>query len=172
MNIRDEFKAEKLGFNYDQMEEFYTSKVKSFANCCHHHHQMNIKQMGNFHSFVQWQTLRVSWAYLVYRWTSAAFFFCTFFASLALQFIEGKFFLFLTNWGILLCLLTEILAACLATIWFCNPNEIRHERQMPFILKFYWFIYNISLLTSTSTTLIYWALIYDPTGKHQLNYRN
>ncbi|XP_073821192.1 rolling stone [Musca autumnalis] len=140
-----EFRLKNFGFNHDQLDEFYRS---------------------------QWQSGEKSFLFLLYRWIWAAFFLCVFLSCLVLQFSEGKYFIFLTNWGIMLCTATQMLAALLATQWYFDIDGVRSSayevaqlKKTPTIIKFYWLLHDISLPLALIITTIYWIFLHGKMNK-------
>lgn len=109
--------------------------------------------------------------YLYYRWTWASFFTAVFLACLILQFCEGKYFIFLTNWGIMLCLLTQVLAAVLATRWHFNYEGIRtdcsktKDKKTSPLIKCYWLLYVVALPLALVITTVYWLFLHGKMSK-------
>ncbi|KAM7353461.1 rolling stone [Cochliomyia hominivorax] len=149
-NLCSEFKLKNCGFEHDHQDQFYRS---------------------------QWQNGERSWLFLLYRWIWATFFIAVFIACLVLQFAEGKYFIFLTNWGIILCGLTQLLAAILVTRWHFDLSGTRssqyqchgsdHKRKTPFIIKLYWLLYDVALPLALVITTIYWTFLHGKMNKPQ-----
>lgn len=138
--IAKEFKWTNFGFEHPNPEDFLKSK---------------------------WQKGTKSLPYLVFRWVLAIFFLGIFCICLSKQFFGGKMFIYLTNWGLTLCVLTNVLGAILVTQWYFNigklPNvvvEKSFESMTPKILKFYWLIHCVTLHLALVITTMYWAFIY------------
>lgn len=65
----------------------------------------------------------------------------------------GHYFIYLTHWGLLLCLLYVWLGLALA-IRYSSTKQLNDE--MPLILKVYWSLHNTSLVLSLLITSMYW----------------
>ncbi|XP_037960532.1 protein rolling stone [Teleopsis dalmanni] len=148
-----EFKWKNFGFEYNQLEHFYRSK---------------------------WQSNECSILYLIYRWICSLFFIGLFTSCLVLQFSDGKIFIFLTNWGIILCLFTQLTAALLVTCWHFDLGEIRatiydhdakaitgvaNSMRTPTIVKIYWLLHGVALLLALVITTVYWIFLHGKMNK-------
>lgn len=116
-----------------------------------------------------------SFYYLLYRWTWAFFFISVFIASLVLQLSGGKFFIFLTNWGIIACLLAQLSGTVLATRWYYNLGNARSAvmegkilKEPPptsRLIKFYWLVHGAALALALVITTVYWTFLHGKMGK-------
>ncbi|TMW52344.1 hypothetical protein DOY81_002601 [Sarcophaga bullata] len=146
--LRSEFTLKNFNFNHDQQDQFYRS---------------------------QWQRSERSWLFLIYRWMWAIFFISVFISCLILQFANGKYFIFLTNWGIILCMLTQLLAAILVTRWHFDLGSLRteqcdrnsREQKSPTMVKIYWLLYDVTLPLALVITTIYWTFLHGKMNKPQ-----
>lgn len=93
--LLDEFQRSKLYLHHDEPADFCRS---------------------------QWQRGERSWIWLIYRWSLAAFFAGGFLGSVIETFNDGKWFIYLTDWGFTLCFYTCTFGAVIATIYFIRPN--------------------------------------------------
>ncbi|XP_030377590.1 protein rolling stone [Scaptodrosophila lebanonensis] len=139
--VKKEFRRKACGFDHEAPDDF----VKS-----------------------QWQTCTKSIAYLVYRWFMALFFLGVVIESmLPVATDKGSYWLYciyMTNWGIWLCMLTNMLGAILVTIWHYHPEYADKLLNMqaccsPF--RIYWGMHIITLVLSIVITIIYWSILYD-----------
>lgn len=147
----NEFKLRKFGFKHKHLDQFYQS---------------------------QWQSGARSFYYLLFRWTWAFFFISVFIASLVLQLSGGKFFIFLTNWGIIVCLLAQLSGAILATRWYYNLGNTRSAvmegkilKEPPTtsrLIKFYWLVHGASLALALVITTVYWIFLHGKMDKPML----
>ncbi|KAI8119439.1 Protein rolling stone [Lucilia cuprina] len=145
-NLCSEFKLKNFGFDHDHQDQFYRS---------------------------QWQSGERSWLFLCYRWIWALFFIAVFLACVILQFCEGKYFIFLTNWGIILCSLTQLLAAILVTRWHFDLASVRSDhcerngrtKKSPLLIKLYWLLHDVALPLSLVITTIYWTFLHGKMNK-------
>ncbi|XP_054743294.1 protein rolling stone isoform X2 [Anastrepha obliqua] len=144
----NEFKLRKFGFNYNHLDQFYRS---------------------------QWQSKERSVYFLLYKWIWACFFISVFTASLVLQLSGGKLFIFLTNWGIILCLLTQISGAVLATRWHFNSGgarsvviearTLKEPPPTPKLVQFYWWCHGVGLSLALIITTVYWIFLHGKMNK-------
>ncbi|XP_011189322.2 protein rolling stone [Zeugodacus cucurbitae] len=105
----------------------------------------------------QWQSQPKSIIWLIYRWLLAVTFAVGVLGSLIQTFNEGKWFIYLTDWGFFLCLYTSLFGAILVTIYYCSKDNIPVP---PWALKLYWASYWITLCLATLITFIYWIFIF------------
>lgn len=119
-----------------------------------------------------WQKNEVSTVYLLYRWLCALFFLGVYIACITLQFSEGKFFIYMTNWGYGLATVTMIISAVLATQWHYDIHGVRtaahesgQESSLSHGLKIYWLMYNVSLLMAPIISTVYWIFLSERTDK-------
>ncbi|XP_067621784.1 protein rolling stone isoform X3 [Eurosta solidaginis] len=116
-----------------------------------------------------WQCRTKSVAYLIYRWLIALFFIAIVIDSM-LETEEGSstnfwlYFIYMTNWGVMLCMFTNILGAVLVTLWHFHPEYADKLLNLdsltsPFVI--YWGMHIISLVLSIVITIIYWSVLYD-----------
>ncbi|XP_036320860.1 protein rolling stone [Rhagoletis pomonella] len=147
-SIFNELKLRKFGFDHKQLDQFYRS---------------------------QWQNCERSAYFLLYKWIWACFFISVFIASLVLQLSDGKLFIFLTNWGIILCLLTQLSGAVLATRWHFNlggarsvateARTLKEPPPTPKLIKFYWLLHGSSLSLALIITTVYWMFLHGKMNK-------
>ncbi|XP_037959022.1 protein rolling stone-like [Teleopsis dalmanni] len=105
----------------------------------------------------QWQKGTRCWWWLIYRWLLAICFFLGVLGSLVQHFNEGKWFIYLTDWGFFLCMYTSLFGAILVSVYHCNPQKFETGS---FILKFYWASHWSTLVLATMITFVYWLFIY------------
>ncbi|XP_067621794.1 protein rolling stone-like [Eurosta solidaginis] len=104
----------------------------------------------------QWQSQNKSIIWLIYRWIFAFIFIAGAVGSWLDRFCDGKWFIYLTNWGFSLCMLTSVSGALLVTIFYCGKeNTVR-----PWVLKLYWMSHLTTVVFATVITLVYWTSIY------------
>ncbi|XP_063704956.1 protein rolling stone-like [Culicoides brevitarsis] len=134
----------------------------SLDNCGFDHHSPD--------EFVksQWQDCTKSNIFLLYRWAIAIFFISIVTYSLYAHIniyhhAIGYYFIYLTDIGIILCMLCTLLGAILATIWhFHLADQDMKTSEMPTIFKIYWITHNTSFILSLLITLMYWTVIHTP----------
>ncbi|XP_037958319.1 protein rolling stone [Teleopsis dalmanni] len=138
--VKKEFSTKKCGFDHTPADDF----VKS-----------------------QWQNCSKSNAYLIYRWFIAIFFIGVVLESMINQEDQGSFwlyFIYMTNWGIILCMLTNLLGAILVTTWHYHPeyaDKLLNMESLTSPFRVYWSMHIISLVASIIITIIYWTVLYN-----------
>ncbi|TDG41624.1 hypothetical protein AWZ03_011950 [Drosophila navojoa] len=113
-----------------------------------------------------WQKHEVSTVYLLYRWLLALIFLGVYITCIILQFCDGKFFIYMTNWGFGLITITMIVAAVNVTRWHYDLQNVRslvqeagQKARTSCGLKIYWWLYNISLLLALIISTVYWIFL-------------
>ncbi|XP_034667925.1 protein rolling stone [Drosophila subobscura] len=139
--VKKEFARKSCGFDHDTPDDF----VKS-----------------------QWQTCTKSITYLFYRWFMALFFVGVVIESMwPLADDETSYwlyFIYMTNWGIWMCMLTNLLGAILVTIWHYHPeyaDKLLNVKSNFSYFRLYWGMHIITLVLSIVITIIYWTILYD-----------
>ncbi|XP_059616897.1 protein rolling stone-like [Phlebotomus argentipes] len=137
---RAEFHCRQCGFNHDPPEDLVRS---------------------------QWQRRNKSGLYLVYRWLIAALFIAAVAVSMsgnATASDWGFYFIYLTNWGIVACMVTTTMGAILVSLWHFHPQfsaRVEVEGVVPTAFKVYWALHNSTLVMSIIITIIYWSILFD-----------
>ncbi|EDW52215.1 protein rolling stone [Drosophila sechellia] len=139
--VKKEFQRKSCGFDHDTPDDF----VKS-----------------------QWQSCTKSMAYLFYRWFMALFFVVVVIISMWPEADDESsywlYFIYMTNWGIWMCMLTNVLGAVLVTIWHYHPeyaDKLLNMKSYFSYFRLYWGMHIISLVLSIVITIIYWSILYD-----------
>ncbi|KAL7739157.1 hypothetical protein ACLKA6_010380 [Drosophila palustris] len=139
--VKKEFQRKRCGFDHDTPDDF----VKS-----------------------QWQTCTKSRTYLLYRWFIALFFIGVVIESMWPQTDDESsywlYFIYMTNWGIWMCMLTNLLGAILVTIWHYHPeysDKLLNMQAWASPFRIYWSMHIITLVLSIVITIIYWSILYD-----------
>ncbi|EDW76201.1 uncharacterized protein Dwil_GK14787 [Drosophila willistoni] len=116
----------------------------------------------------QWQTCTKSMTYLFYRWFMALFFVAVVIESMwPVKDDESSYwlyFIYMTNWGIWMCMLTNLLGAILVTIWHYHPeyaDKLLNMNGCCSFFRIYWGMHIITLVLSIVITIIYWSILYD-----------
>jgi hypothetical protein len=113
----------------------------------------------------QWQRNEKSWIFVVYRWIMAAFFTGIVSYSWTKNIRYGTFrfwFIYMTSWGIFLCMVTTILAAILTTLYHFDKIKINSKSALySQYSKVYWLLSNVSTVLAFLITIVYWALLFD-----------
>lgn len=129
--------------------------------------QVNFRRIANLklHSddptvFVksQWQGGEKSLIFLIYRWTIAAFFIGIVAYSWTNSINYGTFkfwFIYLTSWGIFLCMITTTFAAVITTLYHIGYNSKLAT------YKVYWFLSNVTTVFALVITIVYWSLLFN-----------
>ncbi|XP_061388702.1 protein rolling stone-like, partial [Musca vetustissima] len=128
--IAKEFQKEKFSLNHKPADDFLKS---------------------------QWQTSQKSYLWLLYRWGLALCFSVGVLGSLIQQWADGKWFIYLTDWGFLLCMYISWFSAILVTIYHFHPRYFDNRTK---VLKFYWCSHWCVLVVATVITFMYWLFIY------------
>ncbi|XP_031630444.1 protein rolling stone-like [Contarinia nasturtii] len=138
---KTELHVSNCGFNHDLVDSFVTS---------------------------QWQSKSRNTFYLIYRWCFAAFVTCVFVISLYAH-VQGtnnfgKFFIYITRWGLMINLIVGIYGALLVTLWhFCDEyrDGIQTKQTIPRKFQVYWALHTVALELSFVITIVYWSILYD-----------
>ncbi|XP_061390127.1 protein rolling stone-like [Musca vetustissima] len=128
--IAKEFQKEKFSLNHKPADDFLKS---------------------------QWQTSQKSYLWPLYRWGLALCFSVGVLGSLIQQWADGKWFIYLTDWGFLLCMYISWFSAILVTIYHFHPRYFDNRTK---VLKFYWCSHWCVLVVATVITFMYWLFIY------------
>jgi len=136
--VRKELHLSNCGFNYTKPEKFVRS---------------------------QWQLQSKNVFYLIWRIILGTFFLAAVIQSMASLSTEDFrfYFIYLTNWGIILCMIASVYGAVLVTYWHFHrsyADEISKSDDMPFVFKLYWSIHNTTLILSIVITIIYWSILH------------
>ncbi|XP_023162551.1 protein rolling stone [Drosophila hydei] len=137
--LNNELQKQNFGFEYSHVHLFYKSL---------------------------WQKNEVSTVYLLYRWLLALIFLGVYITCIILQYCDGKFFIYMTNWGFGLITITMIVAAVNVTRWHYDLQNVRslvqeagQKARTTCGLKMYWWLYNISLLLALIISTVYWIFL-------------
>ncbi|XP_072941996.1 protein rolling stone-like [Epargyreus clarus] len=68
--------------------------------------------------------------------------------------------IYLTNWGLLLVVLTTLSSLLVSFIALCN--KLPDVGELPWYVSMYWIFYNIGVPVAVMITALYWILLYDP----------
>lgn len=139
--VKKEFQRKSCGFDHDTPDDF----VKS-----------------------QWQSCAKSMAYLFYRWFMALFFVGVVIVSMWPdpndEYSYWLYLIYMTNWGIWMCMMTNLMGAILVTIWHYHPeyaDKLLNMKSSCSYFRVYWGMHVISLVLSIVITIIYWSLLYN-----------
>ncbi|KAH8402925.1 hypothetical protein KR222_000379 [Zaprionus bogoriensis] len=105
----------------------------------------------------QWQRGDRNIVWLIYRWLLALFFLGGALASLIQDFNEGTWFIYLTDWGFVLCAYVCTYGAVIATIYFIRPS---YFESGSWALKVYWASHHTTTVLAMLITLVFWSAIY------------
>lgn len=76
----------------------------------------------------------------------------------------GWYLIYLTDWGILLCMCTAVFGALLVSVWYFHPeyaDQVRCTMAMPTAFKAYWALHNATMTLSFVISIIYWAILHN-----------
>ncbi|XP_054745127.1 protein rolling stone-like isoform X2 [Anastrepha obliqua] len=107
----------------------------------------------------QWQSQSKSLLWLIYRWIFAALFSAGVLSNVIQTFRNGIWFIYLTDWGFILCMYTSIFGAVLVTIYYCRSGKNEVAVSL-WALKLYWASYWTTLVLATVITTVYWIFIF------------
>lgn len=128
-------KLQRIGFHHDEPELFVTT---------------------------QWtRNAQKSVLFLIFRWILAGFFIGIVAFSWTKSFNSDTFkfwWIYLTNWGILICMISTTFAAFLTT--FYHFSWIKLESQSA-SYKVYWFLSNVSTVLAFVITIVYWSILFN-----------
>lgn len=132
-----------------------TVKLPKFSRVGFHHNQPE--------KFVksQWQSGDKSWIFLTYRWVLAAFFIGVTLYSWynIIQYNNFPFWwIYLTNWGILLCTISTTFGAFLTSFYHFGAGKIDPNSSF---YKVYWFLYNVATVLAFVITIVYWSVLFN-----------
>lgn len=128
-------KLQRVGFHHDEPELFVTT---------------------------QWtRQVEKSLIFLLFRWILAGFFIGIVAYSWTNSISRGSFgfwFIYLTNWGILFCMISTTFAAFLTTFYHFNWTKLESQSAS---YKLYWFLSNVSTVLAFVITVVYWSILFD-----------
>ncbi|XP_032592250.1 protein rolling stone isoform X2 [Drosophila grimshawi] len=130
LSLRHEFRYRNLGLHHHAAQDFYRS---------------------------QWQSEARSFGFLIYRWILCTFFGTALFSYFKLYYRKGHWFIYLTNWGFVLCAVTSISGAILVTLYHINPAQILNRS---YLMSCYWACYWVNLIIAQKICIIYWTCVY------------
>jgi hypothetical protein len=109
----------------------------------------------------QWQTGEKSVIFLIYRLLIAAYFvgIVAYGWSRSIYYGSFKFwFIYMTDWGLFMCMLTAVFGAILTTLYHFNAINLQPKSAS---YKVYWFLSNVSTVFAFVITVVYWSLLFD-----------
>lgn len=81
----------------------------------------------------------------------------------------GYWFIYLTHWGLILILLTTGFGLVVSTrVYFQGP--LSAEFSLPWYVKMYWLLFNITTPLSFLITIFYWTVLYEAGVEEELNH--
>ncbi|KAH8399562.1 hypothetical protein KR222_008925, partial [Zaprionus bogoriensis] len=128
----------------------FTEELRIEKFCLEHH------AYQDFHRS-QWQTGPTSVSYLAYRWVMAIIFGSGLCTELIRSFKSGRWFIYLTNWGFLMCSVTSISGAIFVTIYHFDQDKLTNHT---YLIKFYWACFWTTLIVAHAVCLVFWVCIY------------
>lgn len=110
----------------------------------------------------QWQREKKCFSFIVYRWLVAVFFAFSVAFAVVCNIKRGYFqffFIYLTHLNLIGTMLTTYLGAILATLHYIEKVEV-NRKNLPLMVKIYWFLWNQSVVFSCLVSIFYWGLLY------------
>jgi hypothetical protein len=101
--------------------------------------------------------------YLIYRWILASYFVFVLVNSLVTSVGCNRiewWIIYLTNWNVILNVVSSILAATLVTLYYRNHYNFTDSQEMPLAFKISWLLTNLSTNASIMAMFVYWTFIY------------
>lgn len=108
----------------------------------------------------QWQHGEKCLTYVTYRWLIAIFYSFCFVNSVVYSISKNQFafmFIYLTRWNLFGTMASTVLGAILATQYYKSPDRCEHLKG---VIKFYWFLSNLTVVLSLCVSTIYWTALY------------
>lgn len=116
----------------------------------------------------QWQSGTKSLKFVIFRWILAAYFIATVAFSWQRALTRNAFglwWIYMTDWGILLCMISTTYGAILATRFHKNSIQI-HPQSTDY--KIYWCLSNIAMVLAFVISIFYYGMLYG--GNEILNH--
>ncbi|XP_055903214.1 protein rolling stone-like [Eupeodes corollae] len=104
----------------------------------------------------QWQSADRSFWFLLYRWCVAGFYIAAGIACAIALFDNARFFIYLTDWGFILCMIATTYGAVLTTLWHFDRVD---GVEQGWSIKIFWIIHWSALVLSCVITLMFWTLL-------------
>ncbi|XP_055848527.1 protein rolling stone-like [Episyrphus balteatus] len=127
--LAEEFQVDNFRLNHYPVEDFYKS---------------------------QWQTRERSFWYLLYRWCVALFYLGSILACAIHQFDNARFFIYLTDWGFVLCTIATLYGAVLTTLWHFDRVDALEDSWG---IKLFWILHWSALVLSIVISSMFWTLL-------------
>ncbi|XP_017096891.3 protein rolling stone-like isoform X1 [Drosophila bipectinata] len=130
LSFKEEFHCHRFSLNHERPQDFLCS---------------------------QWQSKSKSLAFLIYRWLVAGFFVTGVISCIYFYFWRGSWFIYLTNWGFVMCGITSAYSAILITF-----HHFTSDLWIPpsIVIKLFWACYWITIVVELTIGIIYWAAIF------------
>lgn len=125
-----------LGFHHDEPELFVTS---------------------------QWTALPKKTAhFLIFRWVLAGFYVgilsWSWTSTISRDSGLDYWFIYLTNWGLMLCVLSTVYSVTITTLFYCDLITLKPQSAL---YKVYWLLSNISVVAALLITTVYWSILFN-----------
>jgi hypothetical protein len=108
----------------------------------------------------QWQSEAKSLKFLIFRWILAAYFIATVAFSWHRALSRNAFgiwWIYMTDWGILLCMMSTTYGAILTTR---HHNDYLKMHSQSTEYKIYWFLSNVSINLAFVISTFYYGMLY------------
>lgn len=108
----------------------------------------------------QWQSEAKNLKFLVFRWTLAAYFIATVAFSWQRALSRNAFgiwWIYMTDWGILLCMISTTYGAILTT---CHHQDSLKMNSQSTEYKVYWLLSNVSTVLAFVISTFYYGMLY------------
>ncbi|XP_070492841.1 protein rolling stone isoform X1 [Chironomus tepperi] len=122
----------------------------------------------------QWQShKKVLLLYLFYRWICAIIFLTMIVCSVIeigrggekFEHHYAKWWIYLTHWTVLICVLQGWLSAVICTKALMDNNrdyEFVLQTKVGYVQQFYWICYSVGTVYAFIVTFLYWTTVYNP----------
>lgn len=110
----------------------------------------------------QWtRNAEKSWTFLLFRWLLAGFFIGVVSYSWTNAIVHNGFrfwFLYMTSWGIFICMLSTTFSACLTTLYHFKCITMTTQSVS---YKVQWFLSNVAVVLAFMITVVYWSVLFN-----------
>lgn len=131
------------------------SRLPKLRSCGFHHDDPVVFAQS------QWQIGPKSLMFLYFQWIIALYFIGIVVASWTQSILKGNFafwFIYLTDWGIMFCMVATCFGAVLTTLYHFDWMNLNSQSMS---YKIYWFLSNVSTVLAFMITIVYWTLLFE-----------